>query len=150
MKSKNNIPENSLKETYFLSNIKKENNFKTPKNYFKVLPEIMSNKSLNNNRLILFFDKLSYRVLIPITSLIIILFVVFYFSNNNTSVKLTHQQLSELIINEDYITIDDDLVYDAYAKLLKEDKNKASSIDEAYINYLIDHDIDINSIIETP
>jgi hypothetical protein len=147
MKNKNNIPENPLENAPFLSKIKKENHFSTPNNYFESLPEITNSNLLNNSSLKFSFDKLSYRILVPITSLIVILIVVFNLNDNNSEIEITPDQLSELIIDEEYLEIDDYLVYETYAEIIEEDAEETTETEE-YINYLIDNDIDINSIIE--
>ncbi len=148
MENKKNILEELEKEAPFLSKIKKENHFSAPENYFKVLPEIVSDKKLNNKSIHFIFDKLSYRVLIPFTAVAILFFVVFNFNNTTTPTELTHDQLSEIIIEDDYFEMDDYLVYEAYAELLEEEENETSSDDDEYINYLLENDIDINSIID--
>jgi hypothetical protein len=134
------------KEAPFLSKIKKGNHFSTPKNYFEKLPEVIDNKNLNNNVLQKLFDKLSYRILIPITATIVLFFIAFNFNTNNISTDLTTDQLSELIIEDNYLDMDDYLVYEAYADLLAKEENEPSLDEEETINYLIEHDI--NSIIE--
>ncbi|MBL4593268.1 MAG: hypothetical protein JKX68_05555 [Flavobacteriales bacterium] len=148
MKNKNNIPDNLENEASILSKIKKENHFSTPKNYFEVLPEMITSKNLNNNKLQFNFDKLSYRILVPVSVFALLFFIVFNFSNNNTENELTNEQLSELIIEEEYIEFDDYLVYDTYAEIIEEEENEALSETDTYIDYLIENDIDINSIIE--
>ena len=147
MKNKNNISENLENEAPFLSKIKKENHFSTPENYFEVLPEVITYKNLNKSLLKISFDRLSYRILVPIASVAIILFVIFNWNTNTVESELTNEQLSELIIEEEYIEIDDYLVYDTYAEILEEE-NEGSSETDDYIDYLIENDIDINSIIE--
>ncbi len=148
MENKNNIPENLEKEAPFLSKIKKENHFSTPNNYFEVLPEVIASKNLNNKSLRFSFDKLSYRILVPVASLIVLFFIVFNFNNNNTETELTSEQLSDLIIEENYLDIDDYLVYETYAEIIEEEEDETLSETDDYIDYLIDNDIDINSIIE--
>lgn len=147
MENKNNTSENLEKEAPFLSKIKKENHFSTPKNYFEVLPEVITSKNLNNKSLPFSFDKLSWRILVPVSSLAVIIFIVFNWNNNLVESELTNDQLCELIIEEDYIEIDDYLVYETYAEILEEE-NEESSDTEEYIDYLIENDIDINAIIE--
>ena len=66
---------------------------------------------------------------------------------------LSYDQLSEYIIAEEDIDFDEYLVYEAYAELLETEGNEdlesnEDSEEQAYINYLIENDIDINSIIE--
>jgi hypothetical protein len=148
MEHKKNILEELKKEAPFLSEIKKENHFSVPENYFEVLPEIISSKKLNNNYLNVFFDKLSYKVLMPVTAVVILFFIAFSFNTTNISTELTSDQLSELIIEDDYFEMDDYLVYEAYAEILEEEKKRTPSDEDEYINYLIEHNIDINSIIE--
>jgi hypothetical protein len=147
MENKKNILEELEKEAPFLSKIKKENNFSTPEKYFKVLPQVIMDKKLNNNIIKFTFDKLSYKFLTPITAVVVLVFVVFNFNSNSISTDLTSDQISQLIIEENYIEIEDYLVYEAYSETLEEG-NKTTSENEEYINYLIENDIDINSIIE--
>jgi hypothetical protein len=147
MKNDKNIENEIEKIAPFLSKIEKKNHFSTPTEYFEVLPEVMSDKILNKNYLQFFFDKLSWRVLVPISSFIVLFFFYFNFNQNNTKSELSNEQLSELFIEEDYLDIDDYLIYDTYAEIL-EDENEESSDTEEYINYLLENDIDINSIIE--
>ena len=148
MESKNNMPNSLENEAPFLSKIEKKNHFSTPNNYFEVLPEVISSKNLNNKSLYFNLDRLSYRILVPIASFIVLFFVIFNFNNNSIENELTIEQLSELIIEEDYGEIDDYLVYESYTELIEEDENDTSSDTEEYINYLLENDIDINSIIE--
>jgi hypothetical protein len=147
MKNKNNNNEDIEKMAPFLSKIEKENHFSVPENYFEVLPEVISDKNLNMNFLQTLIDRLSWRVLVPVSSLIVLFLFFFNFNQNNTKFELSSEQLSELIIEEDYLDIDDYLIYDAYAEIL-EDENEESSDTEEYINYLIENNIDINTIIE--
>ena len=131
----------------FLSKIKKENNFSIPQNYFEVLPEVIANKNLNNKYLYFIFDKLSARILLPTSALVTILMFIFYLNINTTETELSNEQISNLIINDESFNIDDYLVYEAYTEVLDEEK-KATSTSNEYINYLLENDIDINSIIE--
>jgi hypothetical protein len=148
MEHKKNILEELKNEAPFLSEIKKKNHFSVPENYFEVLPKMISGKNLNNNYLNIFFDKLSYKVLMPFTAVVILFFIAFNFNTTNISTELTSDQLSELIIEDDYFEMDDYLVYEAYAEILEEEKKRTASDEDEYINYLIENNIDINSIIE--
>lgn len=148
MDNKNNISDNLKNEAPFLSKIEKKNHFTTPNNYFEVLPEVISSKNLNNKSLRFSFDRLSYRVLMPITAFSILFFVVLNWDNNSIENNLTNEQLSELIIEEDYLEIDDYLVYESYAELIENDEKESSTDSEDYIDYLLENDIDINLIIE--
>ncbi len=148
MKNKKEILEEIEKEAPFLSQIKKENHFSTPENYLEFLPEVMNDKILNKNYLSILFDKLSYKIFIPVSAAIVLVFVILNFNTENISSELTSDQLSELIIDDEYFEIDDYLVYEAYAELLEEEENEATSENDEYINYLLENDIDINLIIE--
>ncbi len=146
MENDNNIEENLKNIAPFLSKIKKENNFSTPPNYFEILPEVIVNRSLNSKLFNFSFNNFLKHFLIPASSLAVILIVLFYLNSNTIETELTNEQISNLIINEEYIKIDDYLVYDAYSEVL--DEEKATSTTDEYINYLIENDIDINSIID--
>ena len=148
MEQKKNILEELKNEAPFLSEINRKNHFLVPRNYFEVLPEIVSCKKLNNNYLNLFIDKLSYKYFTPIAAAVILFIVVFKVNTYNISTELTSDQLSELIIEDDYFEMDDYLVYEAYTEILEEAEKETSSDEDEYINYLIENNIDINSIIE--
>ncbi len=147
MKNRNNIPKEPLKNISFLSKIEQKNYFSVPENYFESLPEVINHKKLNNKYLIISFNKLLWKILLPTASLIVVVFIIFNFNNRSTKTTLTDKQLPSLTISEDYLEIDDDLIFDDYAKILEEQKDIHLSEDEDYINYLIDNDIDINLII---
>ncbi|MDG1477887.1 MAG: hypothetical protein P8Q14_12125 [Vicingaceae bacterium] len=147
MKNENNISDNLENEAPSLSKLKKENHFSTPENYFKVLPEVINNKILENKSIQLNFDKLSWRVLTPLTAVIIIFTAITNLNTTKEEDILTYDQFSEYIILQEDIEIEDELVYEAYAEILESEGNLETE-DEAYINYLIENDIDINSIIE--
>ena len=148
MENKNNIEENPLENAPFLSKIEKVNHFSTPKNYFKELPEAISPKLLDNSYLRFSFDKLSYRIFAPILVTSTIILLLFYFNTNPTSLELTSEQISEVLINEDYIDLDEDLIIEAYSEIIEiEDIESENNETEEYIDYLIENDIDINSLI---
>jgi hypothetical protein len=151
MKNKNNISENIEKEAPFLSKIEKKNHFSIPENYFKVLPEVITNKNVNNSSLQYFFDKLSHRILIPFSTVTAIVLLLFYFTPTPSSTEMTSEQISEILINDNYIELEEDLIIETYSKIVEEteistNENHDNETEE-YINYLIENDIDINSII---
>jgi hypothetical protein len=90
---------------------------------------------------------MSSSILIPTTAIIVLLFIVLNFNTNKNSSALTASQLSELIIEEDYLNMDAYLVYEAYADLLAKEENETTLNEDETINYLLANDIDINSII---
>jgi hypothetical protein len=153
MENEKNISDNLENEAPFLSKITKENHFSAPENYFEVLPEIINNKVLDNNKLRFNIDKLSWRLLMPFTAVIIIFIAIINLNTTTENDTLSYDQLSEYIIAEEDIDFDEYLVYEAYAELLETEGNEdlesnEDSEEQAYINYLIENDIDINSIIE--
>jgi hypothetical protein len=153
MENEKNISDNLENEAPFLSKITKENHFSAPENYFEVLPEIINNKVLDNNKLRFNIDKLSWRLLMPFTAVIIIFIAIINLNTTTENDTLSYDQLSEYIIAEEDIDFDEYLVYEAYAELLETEgnedlKSNEDSEEQAYINYLIENDIDINSIIE--
>ncbi|MEJ6736502.1 MAG: hypothetical protein QNK84_05655 [Flavobacteriales bacterium] len=153
MENEKNISDNLENEAPFLSKITKENHFSVPENYFEVLPEVINNKILDNNKLRFNIDKLSWRLLMPFTAVIIIFIAIINLNTTTENDTLSYDQLSEYIIAEEDIDFDEYLVYEAYAELLETEgnedlKSNEDSEEQAYINYLIENDIDINSIIE--
>ena len=153
MENEKHISDNLENEAPFLSKITKENHFSAPENYFEVLPEIINNKVLDNNKLRFNIDKLSWRLLMPFTAVIIIFIAIINLNTTTENDTLSYDQLSEYIIAEEDIDFDEYLVYEAYAELLETEGNEdlesnEDSEEQAYINYLIENDIDINSIIE--
>lgn len=147
MNNKNNIPENEKNESVFLGNMEKKQVFSTPKDYFEVLPEVINNKKLENKSLNNYFDKLSYRIIGPVLAFSILLGIVFTWQNNTSEKALTNEQLSEYLLDEGYLEIEDYLVYESYYEAEIEETSLEESDDE-YIDYLINNDIDINTIIE--
>lgn len=148
MNNKNKYKDNLKNEAPFLANIKKENTFITPKDYFEVLPQVMSDKILNKKSIGFSFDKLSWRILMPSVACLGLLLLVFTWNNPTTENELNAEQLSVLIIEEDYFEIDAYLVYDTYAEILEENENSNSTEADEYINYLIENNIDLQTIIE--
>lgn len=150
MENKNNISENPLENAPFLSGIEKKNDFSTPENYFKSIIDTNNNSRLENNRLRFYFDKLSYRFLLPISAITTTLVVLFYINTSTPTSVLTSNQISEVLINENYIDLDEDLIIEAYIETMENEailNKKEGTIDDEYINYLIENDIDINTII---
>ena len=126
-----------------LDEIEKKSDFSTPKDYFESLPEVTSTNILNKNKLYNNFDILSYRVLLP--TLMILLLTIFVFNWNSDSEKneLTNEQLSEVLIESDYVDFDDELLYEVYSKTLTEEEKN-----NEYIEYLIENNVELNTIID--
>lgn len=138
---------NQVEDGLFLSKMMKENHFHTPENYFEVLPEVINNKMLDNNKLRFNFDKLSWRLLTPFTAVVIIFIAIINLNTTEGNDTLSYDQFSEYIITENDFEFEDEMVYEAYAGLLETETTEDSE-EQEYINYLIENDIDINSIIE--
>lgn len=147
MKNEQNISENLEHEASFLSKLEKESHFSVPDNYFESLPEVMNNKILENKSIHFNFDKLSWRILIPFTAVVAIFTIITNLNTVDENDTLTYDQLSEYIITEEDIEFDDYLVYEAYAETIETEEEFDTETDE-YIDYLIENDIDISSIIE--
>ena len=150
MENKHNILENPLENAPFLSKIEKKNNFSTPKNYFESRVEIITHKELDNNKLKFIFDKLSYRFLVPISGFTAIIIALFYFNTSTPTTPLTSEQISDVLINESYIEMDEDMLIETYSELLENEtitEESNENEEEEYINYLIENDIDITTII---
>jgi hypothetical protein len=150
MKNNNNISENPLENASFLSRIEKKNSFSTPENYFKEKINIDTSKHLENNILINIFDKLSYRFLVPFMSIATVIILILNYNNPTPSEPLTSDQISEVLINRNYIDLDEDLLIETYAEMLENEtfsEENNENENEEYINYLIENDIDINTII---
>lgn len=126
-----------------LDEIEKKSDFSTPKDYFESLPEVTSTNILNKNKLYNNFDILSYRVLVP--TLMILLLTIFVFNWNSDSEKneLTNEQLSEVLIESDYVDFDDELLYEVYSETLTEEEKN-----NEYIEYLIENNVELNTIID--
>lgn len=126
-----------------LDEIEKKSDFSTPKDYFESLPEVTSINILNKNKLYNNFDILSYRVLLP--TLMILLLTIFVFNWNSDSEKneLTNEQLSEVLIESDYVDFDDELLYEVYSETLTEEEKN-----NEYIDYLIENNVELNTIID--
>lgn len=145
--NKNNSSDNLENEAPFLSKMTKENHFSAPENYFEVLPEVINNKILDNNKLRFNIDKLSWRFLMPFTAVAIIFIALINLNTTTENDTLSYDQFSEYIITENDFEFEDEMVYEAYAETIEPDEYSDSETDE-YINYLMENDIDIHSIIE--
>jgi hypothetical protein len=142
-------PKKTPIKPFNLSEIKKENHFNTPQKYFQSLPEVISYKTLNKSTLISFNDKLSYWS-IPSSIAAIVLFFIFLKSTVNTSTtELPTNQLSEFIIQENDLQIEAYMVYEAYENSLQQETVSPIEIKDEYISYLLDNNIDIQTIIDT-
>ena len=147
MENKNNIPENFKNDSDFLSKIVKKNNFSVPNDYFEQLPQVINNKKLNNSSIKFYFDKLSYRVLIPISAFILITILVLNWNDNTLKNELTNEQISEFLLEEEDEYLDENLIYETYYQVMPNEISMTNE-EEKYIDYLIENDIDVSTIIE--
>lgn len=147
MENKNNIPENFKNDSDFLSKIEKKNNFSVPNDYFEQLPQVINNKKLNNSSIKFYFDKLSYRVLIPISAFILITILVLNWNDNTLKNELTNEQISEFLLEEEDEYLDENLIYETYYQVMPNEISMTNE-EEKYIDYLIENDIDVSTIIE--
>lgn len=147
MKNKKDITDFSENSHPILNGIEKKNEFSTPNNYFEVLPEITNSKLLVKNKLNFIFDILSYKVLVPTFTILLLTILYFNWNNNTAQIELTNEQLSELIIETDFIEFDDEIVFETYAETIILKEIETEGTDE-YLDYLTENDIDLNTIIE--
>lgn len=147
MKNKNDISNLEENESSFLNQLNKKNDFSVPKDYFEVLPEVISNKTLVNNKLNFNFDILSYRFLVPSCAILLLLFFVFNWNKNIEQKSISNEQLSEILIESNYIEFEDDILYEAYSETINTVELNTEENNE-YINYLLENDIELNTIIE--
>ncbi len=142
MENKNNILDNLENETPFLAQLKKENHFSVPKNYFENIPNTINNRIVSHSPLHR-FRKISYRIVFPVLAIFVISFLVVNFNAEQPKSELSNEQISELLIDENYIEIDDYIIYETYSEI-----NEAEKESEDYIDYLVENDININTIVE--
>lgn len=147
MKNKNDISNLKENESSFLNQLNKKNDFSVPKDYFEVLPEIINNKTLVNSKMRFKFDILSYRFLIPTSAILLLLFFVFNWNKNIEQKPISNEQLSEILIESDYIEFEDEILYEAYSETIYNEDLTAEEKNE-YVNYLLENDIELNTIIE--
>lgn len=146
MQNKNNISENERNSNEFLNKIKKKNPFSTPKNYFEELHQVINNKKLENKYLKNYFDILSYRILAPILTVLLVTILYFSIQPKETKAEPELEQLSEFIINEKVYEFDEEMIFEVYAETTL--NNKEQTTDDEVIDYLIENNISINSIFE--
>jgi len=147
MKKEQNISDNLENEAPFLSTISKENSFSIPENYFEYVPEVIIDKKMTDKSFQLSFEIFSWRALAPFIAVVIIFIAIIKLNITKEDNTLTYDQLSEYIITNNYFEFDNDMIYEAYAETIEIDEYINSETDE-YINYLIENDININSIID--
>jgi hypothetical protein len=148
MKNKENILPDFENEDSILDKIEKSNHFKVPEQYFESLHQVVNDNNLNTSFLSNVIDKLSYRILIPISAVVVVFVILFNFEKPSTETPLTDAQICDIIIEEDAIEIEDFLIYEVYSEVINESEELEESEDEELINYLLENDIDINSIME--
>ncbi|MGE0561707.1 MAG: hypothetical protein AB7O47_07820 [Flavobacteriales bacterium] len=134
MQNKNNI------EQY-----KKENQFSVPANYFEELPQQIQARKNRTKPNTVFSNQLFYKVLAP-TMVIVTLLASYYLYQNNSNTELTPQEISEVIIDQELIQMDEEMIYEVYAETAT--SNQTESENEEIIDYLINDNISINLILE--
>lgn len=145
MQNKNHISENEKNSYDFLDKIENTTPFTTPQNYFEELHQVINNKKLINSNLKYNFDILSPRISIPILSILIMIAVYFSFTKNTTPKEFTNEEISQIVMNEKIDEFDEDLIFEVYSETAFETE---PTTDDEIIEYLIENNININSIIE--
>ena len=125
---------------------KKENNFKVPNDYFEDLPLRVTEKIHSKKQVSFNLNKLLFRYLIPSASLIILLIFILNW-NNTTKTEISDEQLSEFLIEDADEYFEDELIYESYVENISIENNEEET-EENYIDYLVENDIEINTIIE--
>lgn len=128
-----------------IEQLKKENQFLVPANYFEELPQHIQAKRNQIKPNTVFSTNWYYKILAP-TMLVITLFASYYIYQNNTTTELTAQEISEVIIDQELIQIDEEMIYEVYAETAT--TNQTGSENEEIIDYLINDNISINLILE--
>jgi len=125
---------------------KKENNFKVPNDYFEDLPLHVTEKIHSEKQVSFNLNKLIFRYLIPSASLIVLLVFILNW-NNTTQPIINDEQLSEFLIEDADEYFEDELIYESYIDNITVENNETDT-EENYIDYLVENDIEINTIIE--
>ncbi|MCB0402296.1 MAG: hypothetical protein KDD41_09455 [Flavobacteriales bacterium] len=154
MKNNKNTVDPFENEPDFLAQFDKKTPFSVPDHYFESLPEVINDKILKKKSLKFGFDKMSYRILGPSAALIALFFVVFHFYNTPSGNTVQPEEFSDALLNEVSVELDDYMIYDVYAEIIEETESSTEQTsgneteNDEYIDYLLENDIDINTIIE--
>ena len=144
MYNKNNISDNELNKASFLSEIKKENSFKTPENYFEENLQKRHSNQLKNKTLIVNITN----YLIPLSVVIVFAFLVFNWNQPSPQNELSQDEILAYVYENSSLDFDEDLIFEVYYESIEQTEETNLSTDSEYIDYLIDNDIDVNAIIE--
>lgn len=128
-----------------IEQLKKENQFSVPANYFEELPQHIQAKKNQIKPNTVFSTNWYYKILAP-TMLVIMLFASYYIYQNKNIKELTPQEISEVIIDQELIQINEEMIYEVYAETAT--TNQTGSENEEIIDYLINDNISINLILE--
>ncbi|MCB9174316.1 MAG: hypothetical protein H6589_06885 [Flavobacteriales bacterium] len=134
MQNKNNIEQ-----------LKKENQFTVPANYFEDLPQQIHARKNQTKSNTIFSTNWYYKILAP-TMVVVTLFASYYLYQNNSNTELTPQEISEIIIDQELIQFDEEMIYEVYAETAAQTQTETQ--DEEIIDYLINDNISINLILE--
>lgn len=130
-----------MENKYNIEDLKKENQFAVPSNYFDELPQQINNRRRRKNNT-LFSEKLYYKILAPAFVVVLFFGSYFMYQNNHKTIK-TSNQFSEVIINDELVEFDEELIYEVYAET-----ENTTTQDEEIIDYLINDNININQITD--
>lgn len=136
-----------------LSKIKKENPFRVPDQYFEELPgaimERMKDAKYGQQRGYRLWT--SFRPHLAIAATIIVFVIISYASVKLLFSDSTDQEFSSLEIAEyiEYYSSDlDEILFYEVLDDIQEQELNAADYEEVIINYLLDQDIDFQSIVE--
>lgn len=154
MKNNNNLPENDPElDLAGISGQGRQNIFKTPENYFELLPiqisdRIQSGKSVRGTAATFVFTKLRLITTLAIVTCLIA-GGIFYLNLSNSGSKSELILSSDDLINTGIVTeIDENLLIEEYAELstTSQESQKVAQ-NNSLEDYLIENNIDITLII---
>ena len=156
MGKKHNIPndhDDLKKHAPWLTKIEKRNEFQAPDGYFDSLPSIIQERCLESSRSAI-SEKLErfrfyfYRLVIPVSfAAIIIFFGLNYLNPADVDNDLTAEEISIILEEDVSISIEETLLIEILMENESAQSAEFADEDEDIIDYLIDNDIDLSSII---
>lgn len=156
MGEKYHIPndhDNLQKHAPWLAKIEKRNEFQVPAGYFDSLPSIIQERCIESSRTTI-SEKLErfkfylYRLAIPVSfAAIIVFFGLNYLNPADVDNDLTAAEISIILEEDVNISIEETMLIEALMENESAQSAEFADEDEGLIDYLIDNDIDLSSII---
>ena len=134
-----------MKQRFNIENEKIETGFSAPENYFNKLEVNIQNK-ISQKPQASWISRHKY-VLSGITASVIGVSIWLFQPNTTTIITTQENPDYALYINENIEDFDDELIYESYAEASNTTSARAAE-DEVYSSYLIEDDIDENTLID--